>query len=52
MTGAMVYLLFGIGPARNLDDHVQDRLFGIGEEGDIVEGRNRDAILLNENTVF
>jgi hypothetical protein len=46
------YLLLRIGPARNLDDHVQNGLLGIGIEGDVVEGRNGNAILLNVHAVL
>lgn len=45
------YLLLGVGPARDLDDHVQDGLLGIGVEGNVVEGRDDLAILLNVDTV-
>ena len=41
------YLLLGVGPARDLDNHVEDGLLVIGVEGDIVEGRDRDTILLD-----
>ena len=45
-------LLFGIGPARDLDDHVQDSLLLIGVQGNVVERRDGDAILLDECAVF
>ena len=31
-------LHLGVGPTRNLDDHVEDVLVDVGEEGDVVEG--------------
>lgn len=46
------YLLLSVGPAGDLNDHVQDLLLLVGVEGDIVEGRDGDAILLNVNTVL
>ena len=50
--GGDPYLLLGVGPARDLDDHVQDGLLLIGVEGDVVEGRDGHAILLDVNTVL
>jgi hypothetical protein len=49
---SLTHLKLGIGPARNLNDHVQDRLFGIGKQGDIVEGRDGDAILFDVDAVL
>ena len=46
------YLQLGVGPAGDLDDHVKDGLLLIGVEGDVVEGRDGDAILLDEDTVL
>lgn len=46
------YLLLSIGPSRDLDDHVQHRLLLIGIQRDIVEGRDRHAILLNVHPVL
>jgi hypothetical protein len=46
------YLLLGVGPAGDLNDHVQDALLLIGVEGDIVEGRDGLAILLDVDTVL
>lgn len=46
------YLLLGVGPAGDLNDHVQDGLLLIGVERNVVEGRDGDAILLNEHTVL
>lgn len=40
-------LLLSVGPARNLDDHVEDGLLLIGVERNVVEGRDWDAILLD-----
>lgn len=46
------YLLLGVGPAGNLNDHVEDCLLSVGIEGDIVEGRDRLAILLDVHPVL
>ena len=46
------YLLLGVGPAGDLNDHVEDGLLLVGIEGDVVEGRDGLAILLNVNTVL
>jgi hypothetical protein len=50
-------LLFGdlhlrVGPPRDLDDHIQDDIVLVGEEGDVVEGGHDGTIVLNENTVL
>lgn len=49
---AFTYLLLGVGPARDLNDHVQDGLLLIGIEGDVVEGGDGDAILLDVDAVL
>jgi hypothetical protein len=46
------YLLLGVGPARDLNDHVQDGLLLVGIEGDVVEGRDGLAILLDVDAVL
>ena len=46
------YLELGIGPSRNLNNHVQDGLLLVGVEGDIVEGRHGLAILLDVDSVL
>lgn len=46
------YLELGIGPSRNLNNHVQDGLLLVGVEGDIVEGRDGLAILLDVDAVL
>lgn len=46
------YLELSIGPSWNLDDHVQNGLLLVGKQWDIVERRDRCAILLNEATIF
>ena len=46
------YLLLGVGPAGDLNDHVQDGLLLVGVERNVVEGRDGDTILLNEHTVL
>lgn len=45
-------LQLGIGPARNLDNHVQDCLILVGIERDVVERRDGDAILLDVDAVL
>lgn len=45
-------LHLGVGPARNLNDHVEDTLALVGEEGDVVERRQNGAILFDEHTMF
>lgn len=50
--GGQLYLLLGVGPAGDLNDHVQDGLLSIGVEGDVMEGRDGLAILLDINTVL
>jgi hypothetical protein len=44
-------LKLGVGPAGDLDDHVEDGALLVGVEGDIVEGRDNLAVLLEEDTV-
>lgn len=46
------HLKLGVGPARNLNHHVQDGLLGIGVQGNIVERRDGDAILLDVHPVL
>lgn len=46
------HLLLGIGPARNLHNHVQHGLLLIGVKWDVVEWRDGDAILLNVDAVL
>lgn len=41
-----------IGPSRDLDNHVEDSLVLIGKQGDVVEERDGDAILLNVYSVL
>lgn len=45
-------LHFGVGPARNLDDHIEDTIVGVSEEGDVVEWRDNGAILLDVDAMF
>lgn len=40
-----------VGPAGDLDDHVEDARVLVGEEGDIVEGGDDGAILLEKDAV-
>jgi hypothetical protein len=46
------YLHLSISPARHLNDHVEDSLLWVGIKRDIVEWRDRFAILFNEDTVL
>lgn len=46
------YLLLGVGPAGDLNDHVKDSLLLVGVERNIVEGRDGLAILLDVDTVL
>ena len=46
------HLHLSIGPARNLNNHVENGLLLVGIQGDIMEWRNRDAIFLNEDAVL
>lgn len=46
------YLLLGVGPAGDLDDHVEDGLLLVGVERDVVEGRDGHAILLDVDAVL
>ena len=50
--GPSTYLKLAIGPARNLNNHVEDGLLLVGIEGNVVKGRDGDAILLNVNSVL
>ena len=45
-------LHLAICPSWDLNDHVQDGLLLVGVERNIVEGRDGNAILLNEHTVL
>ena len=45
-------LHLGVGPAGDLDDHVEDPVVLVGEEGDVVEGRDDLAILLDVHAVL
>ena len=40
-------LLLGIGPAGNLDDHVENGLLLVGVQGNVMEGRDDLVALLN-----
>lgn len=44
---SVTHLLLSIGPSWNLNNHVQDRLLLVGVEGDVMEGRDGLAILLD-----
>ena len=45
-------LHLGVRPAGHLDDHVEDAIVLVGEEGDVVEGGDDLAILLDEHAVL
>ena len=42
----------GVGPARNLDDHVEYAIALIGEERDVMERGDDPAILLDVDAMF
>jgi hypothetical protein len=46
------HLELGIGPSRNLNNHVENGLLLVGIEGDIVEGGDGEAILLDVDAVL
>jgi hypothetical protein len=48
----VTHLHLGIGPAGDLDDHVEDTVALVGEEGDVVERRDDGAALLEVDTVL
>lgn len=41
-----------IGPARNLDDHIENAIVLVSEERNVVEGRDDGSVLLNEHTML
>ena len=45
-------LELGICPSGNLNDHVEDGLLLVGVEGNIVERRDGDAVLLDVDAVL
>lgn len=47
----LVDLHLGVGPTRDLDDHIEDALVLVDEEGDVVEGRDDVAIFLDVDAV-
>lgn len=50
--GQATYLNLRICPSRNLNHHVQDGLLLICKERNVVERRNRNAILLDVDAVI
>jgi hypothetical protein len=46
------HLHLRVGPAGNLDNHVEDRLLLVGVERDVVPWRNELAVLLDEDAVL
>ena len=42
----------GIGPAGNLDDHVEDAIVPICKERDVMERRDNLAVLLDVDAMF
>lgn len=49
---AFTHLHLSIGPARHLNNHVEDGLLRVGIEGYVVERRYGLAVLLDENAVL
>lgn len=45
-------LHLGVGPARHLDDHVEDRLGLVGKERNVVERRDDLAVALDVGAVL
>jgi hypothetical protein len=39
-------LQLGIGPTRDLNNHVEDAIVGVCEEGDVVKGRDDGVVVL------
>lgn len=50
--GRVTDLKLGVGPARNLNNHVEDGLVLVGIQGNVVEGGDGDAILLDVDPVL
>ena len=48
----VAHLKLGIGPARDLNNHVEDGLVLVGKQRDVVEGRDGHAILLDVHAVL
>jgi hypothetical protein len=44
-------LHLGVGPTRDLDDHVEYPIVLVSKEGDIMEGREDGAVLLDEDSM-
>ena len=44
--------VLGVGPAGDVDDHVEDAVVLVGEERDVVERRDDLAILLDVHAVL
>lgn len=42
----------GVGPAGDLDDHVEDAIVPVGEKRDVVEGGNDLTISFDEHSVI
>ena len=45
-------LHFCVGPAGDFDDHIENAMILVGEEGDVVEGGDDGTILLDEDTML
>lgn len=45
-------LHFGVSPAGDFDDHVEDAMVLVGEEGDVVEGGDDGTILLDVDAML
>ena len=48
----MTNLHLCVGPSWDLNDHVKEGLLLIGKQGDIMEGGDGAAVLLNVDTVI
>ena len=45
-------LHLGVGPTRDLDNHVEDPIVLVGKEGYVVEGRDDGAVLLDVHAML
>lgn len=45
-------LHFGVGPARDFDDHVENTIALVSEQRNVVEGRDDGAILLKKHAML
>ncbi len=52
MNSSLEISIFAFRPAGDLDDHVEDAIVLVSEEGDIVERRHDTAVALHEDSVL